>query len=460
MKTDFAKGAAWAIVPERFDELMRLFHETKITEDMIAAAQKRSESVITAGEYEEKRVLYRVTDEGLSIIPVNGPLKKNVDYFERVYYGFSDYLDIQTALRESINDRSVNGIVLDIDSPGGTVNGADETAELVFSARGQKPIIAYSSGMMASAAYLIGSAADKVIVGKNAEVGSIGVLMIHRDFSKAEEKFGVKTTYLKAGRFKAIGNPSEPLSDEAREVFQAELNHIYSNFIETVSLHRDTESDKVRTDMAEGRIFIGVQAVGAGLADEVANIQTAIGQASGAETTNRRLEEMKPEIKTIEDLRALAPALLQEAEDKAMEIGASTVDLGPVKAEAADAERARIMGLAKVHFGEEGGAKFEALVASGMSVEQYQAAVAAIGKPEEKKTAQADALAALKDSGAPNPGAGNEPAGGKDYMALVDEYRAQHGCKLTDALIAVGKSNPEAYQRYIEKHNPGLAVAK
>ena len=458
MKTDFAKGAAWAIVPERFDELVRHYHETEITDEMIIRAEKEGTLVLslkTAGDEDP----YQITDDGAAVIKISGPLMKDAGIFGRLF-GFADYLGIQQAIKAAIDDQRVNGILLDIDSPGGTVNGADETAELVFSARGKKPIIAYSSGMMASAAYLIGSAADKIIVGKNAEVGSIGVLMIHRDFSKAEEKFGVKTTYLKAGRFKAVGNPSEPLSDEAREIFQAELNHIYSNFIETVSLHRDAEEDKVRSDMAEGRIFIGNQAVGAGLADEVANIQTALGQASGEETTNRRMDSMKPEIKTIEDLRALAPALLQEAENKAMEIGASTVDLGPVKAEAADAERGRVMGLAKVHFGEEGGAKFEALVASGMSVEQYQAAVAAIGKPEEKKTAQADALAALKDSGAENPGAGNEPAGGKDYMALVDEYRAQKKVTKTEAMIAVNKSHPKARQDYINKNNPGLAVAK
>jgi signal peptide peptidase SppA len=457
MKTDFAKGAAWAIVPERFDELMRIYHETDVT-------PKQAEQIVTIGERWDERVLYRVTDEGIAIVPIQGPLVKGADWFDRLL-GMADYLDVQTAVREAAADPRVAGIVLDIDSPGGTVNGADETAELIFAARGKLPVIAYSSGMMASAAYLIGSAAGKIVIGKNAEVGSIGVLMIHRDWSKAEERIGVKTTYLRAGRYKALGNPSEPLSEEAREVFQAELNHIYENFIETVALHRDVEAEKVRADMAEGRVFIGVKAVGAGLADEVANMDTALGYAMGAETNqnDRRTTQMKA-IETYEQLKAAAPEILKAAEDTAREDGVKSVDLGPATKEAAEAERARILGMAEVHFGEDAGAKFKALVESGISVEQYKATVAAIGKPEPDKSAEEEAkkaaLEALKAAGAPNPGAGDPPAGGKDYMTLVDEYRAQHKCTKTEAMMAVNRSHPAARQEYIQKNNPGLAVAK
>ena len=457
MKTDFAKGAAWAIHPERFDEIVRQ-HHTALEIDKLA------EQIATIGKYDDERVIYTVSDDGIATIPIHGPLAKNTDFIDRIFLGMKDYNDIHKALGEVIDDQRVNGIILDIDSPGGTVNGADETAEMIFNARGSKPIIAFTSGMMASAAYMIGSAADKIVVGKNADIGSIGVLMIHTDYSKAMEKVGVKRTYLKAGKFKAIGNPSEPLSDEAREVFQAELNHIYSNFIDTVALNRDVEAEKVRADMADGRIFIGSLAVGAGLADEVGNIQTALGYASGDATSTRRMDSMKPEIKTYEELKALAPALLQEAENKAMEIGASTVDLGPAKKEAADTERARVLGMAEIHFGAEEGAKFKALIDSGISVEQYKATVAAIGTPKPDKSAEeaakAAALEALKNFGAQNPGAGNPPEGGKGYMALVEEYRAMHKCSKTDAMMAVNISHPKARQEYIDKNNPGLTVAK
>lgn len=456
MKTDFAKGAAWAIVPERFDELMRQHHETSIGE-------KQAEEIVTIGERWNERILYRVTDEGVAVVPVQGPLIKGADFFDRLL-GMVDYLDVQTAIRQAAADPRVEGILLDIDSPGGTVNGADETAELIFATRAEKPVIAYSSGMMASAAYMIGSAAGKIVIGKNSEVGSIGVLMIHRDWSKAEERMGVKTTYLRAGRYKAMGNPSEPLSEEAREVFQAELNQIYDNFIETVSLHRDVEAEKVRADMADGRVFIGIKAVGAGLADEVANLQTALGYAMGAETNqnDRRSNEMK--IENYEQLKTAAPEILKAAEDTAREDGAKSVNVDAAKKESAAAERALVLGMAEVHFGAEAGAKFKSLIESGITVEQYKATVAVIGRPQDDKaaeeTARAAALEALKTSGAPNPGAGNPAEGGKDYMTLIEEYRAQYKCSKTAAMMAINKSHPGKRTEYLEKNNPGLAIAK
>ena len=382
MKTDFAKGAAWAIVPERFDELARQYHEA-------AMSGKQAEQIVTIGEKWNERILYRVSDDGIATIQVNGPLAKNTDFFDRLF-GIVDYLDVQAAIRESVDDPRVSGIILDIDSPGGTVNGADETAEAIFAVRGVKPIVAYSSGMMASAAYMIGSAADKIVIGKNSELGSIGVLMIHRDWSKAEERYGVKTTYLRAGKYKALGNPSEPLSEEAREVFQAELNHIYSNFIETVALHRDVESEKVRSDMADGRIFIGVQAVGSGLADEVGNMQTALAYAAGGENSSRRSNQMK--IENYEQLKAAAPELLKVAEDTARADGVKSVDVAKAAKAAADEQRALIIGLAEEHFGAEDGAKFKALVESGISVEQYKATSAALrdrSPTEAQKTRRA-----------------------------------------------------------------------
>lgn len=460
MKTDFAKGAAWAIHPERFDEIARQLHETEITDETILKAEKDAAAWSDSRKEEE---LYSVTEDGTAIISISGHLMKNPDFFDRLF-GASGYEEIQKAIKSAIDDQRVNGIILDIDSPGGTVNGADETAEMIFNARGKKPIVAFTSGMMASAAYMIGSAADKIVVGKNAELGSIGVLMIHTDYSKAMEKIGIKRTYLKAGKFKALGNPAEPLTDEAREVFQAELNHIYGNFIDTVALNRDVESEKVRADMADGRIFIGNQAVGAGLADEVGNLQTALGYASGGETSTRRMDSMKPEIKNYEDLKAAAPEILKAAEDTARADGVKSVDVEKAKKEAASAQQVQVVGMAEIHFGAEEGAKFKALIDSGISVEQYKATVAAIGTPKPDKSAEEAArlaaLEALKNSGAQNPGAGNPPDGGKGYMALVDEYRAMHKCSKTDAMMAVNISHPKARQEYIEKNNPGLTVAK
>jgi hypothetical protein len=208
----------------------------------------------------------------------------------------------------------------------------------------------------------------------------------------------------------------------------------------------------------------GNQAVGVGLADEVGNLQTALGYASGEEILARRQDEMK--IETYEQLKAAAPEILKAAEDTARADGAKSVDVDKAKKEAADGAGALIIGLAKIHLGEEIGAKFEALVASGVSVDQYKAMKSAIGDPPAapaaatEEVARLAALEALKTSGAQNPGAGNPAEGGKGYMVLVDEYRAQHKCSKTDAMMAVNRLNPQARQDFINKNNPGLTVAK
>lgn len=169
-------------------------------------------------------------------------------------------------------------------------------------------------------------------------------------------------------------------------------------------------------------------------------------------------------IENYEQLKAAAPEVLKAAEDTARADGVKSVDTAKIKKDAADEQRGLIIGLAEVHFGADEGAKFKALVESGISVEQYKATVAAIGKPAGSKSAeqeaQAAALEALKQSGAPNPGSGNESAGGKDYMALVEEYRVANKCSKTEAMMAVNKSHPQARQDYISKNNPGLTVAK
>jgi len=92
---------------------------------------------------------------------------------------------------ELVKNPDVGAIVIDVDSPGGQVSGVDELARKIYDARGQKPIVAVSNHLMASAAYWIGTAADEVVVSPSAEVGSIGVFAVHEDMSAALEQQGV-----------------------------------------------------------------------------------------------------------------------------------------------------------------------------------------------------------------------------------------------------------------------------
>ncbi len=456
--TDFAKGRAWAILPEKFELVARLFHQFKADD---AAVKKLAGFADTADE----PPYYDVRDS-VAVIPITGPLTKKRTFWSFLFGG-SSYAEIARTVAAAAEDPEVAGIVLDIDSPGGTVSGVEAAGDAIYAARGQKPIAAFANGMMASAAYWLGSAADTVIAEKTAEVGSIGVLMVHYDFSVALANDGVKISYLTAGRYKALGNPAEPLSREARDVFQAELDHIYGIFTATVARNRGVSRERVLADMADGRIFIGTQAADAGLVDAVGGLDSAIAAVrdmAGNSQTDRRIftmdrnKDKQIKIETVEQLAAAYPDLAAELREQ----GKNSVDTAAVARQAADAERGRILGLAGVQFGAEAGEKFRAVVETGVTVEQFEAIAQASGQPQTKadtaaenlKKAKAEQLAAIQASGAQNPGADSQAAaGGKDFMALVADYAQAHKCGKVEAMQAVMRANPEAHKAYIAKAN-------
>jgi signal peptide peptidase SppA len=149
-------------------------------------------------------------------------------------------------------------------------------ADFIFSHRGTKPIISYVSGQMCSAAYWIGSSADKIVAFPTSQVGSIGVIIRHLDYSGAMEKEGVTATHIFAGKYKAFGNQYEPLSEDSKEYIQSSVDYYYSMFTEDVAKNRNVELTKVLTEMAEGRVFIGRQAQKVNLVDEIGNMEVAI----------------------------------------------------------------------------------------------------------------------------------------------------------------------------------------
>jgi len=463
--TDFARGTSWAIVPERFDEIERRFHATEITEEMVVRAEKEGALILRIGNAENESPLYSLTDDGVAIVSINGPLVK--DPFLAWWFDGTTFQQIRAAVSRAMDDSRVAGIILDVDSPGGTVNGTEETAEAVFGIRGGgKPVAAFTSGMMASAAYWIGSAAERVFVSKTAEAGSIGVLMIHREYAELEKRIGIKTTYLKAGKWKAIGNPSEPLSEDARAIFQAQLDQIYSMFVGSVALYRDIEDERVRADMADGRIFIGDRAVAVGLADQVGNLQTAVDWVlESAETkTDRRIFSMNKgavEIKDYNDLKAVGGDVLKAAEDKAFTLGAESVDLEPARKEGAEKERERFLGIAVVLVGEDLGGKLAEIVKSGVSVEQFKAihAVAAPA-PVAADPAKAQMLEAIVAAGAENPGAGGGDTGKSDFWSLVDARVAEKKCSRPQATREIRKEHPEAHAEMLRKANPQIQAVK
>ncbi len=177
-----------------------------------------------------------------------------------------------------IADETIGAVVLDIDSPGGSVYGCDELASKIFAAREQKTIVAVSNSLMASAAYYIGSAASQIVVSPTSLIGSIGVYRLHFDYSKMMEAEGVDATFIFAGDNKVDGNPYEPLSDSARKEWQDSVDHYYGMFTGAVAKGRGITVAKVNSDFGQGAVFNAPQAVKIGMADKVGTLESVIAE--------------------------------------------------------------------------------------------------------------------------------------------------------------------------------------
>lgn len=272
----------WAIRPETLQTVLEVYERHALGEKPDFAA---IEAAIGKPLKNEPKP-YEVID-GVAVLNVVGVLGKRFDMFMAISGGASTQR-LQGELAAALNDATAHSILLYIDSPGGEVDGTQALANDVFNARGQKPIVALGDGAMASAAYWIGAAADSVYVASGTTlVGSIGIVATHTDVSKAQEKRGVKTTELAAGKYKRIASQYAPLTAEGQQSIQDTLDAIYSVFVDDVAKYRGTDSETVLKDMADGRLFVGQQAVDAGLVDGFASLGELIAQlnANQAGTT-------------------------------------------------------------------------------------------------------------------------------------------------------------------------------
>lgn len=259
----------WAIEPAKLLEIQAIY-ATHLRGDKIDIAGVEAK---LGRSLNNEQVRYSIQD-GVAIIPIEGVIAKRANLFSQISGGVSTEL-IARDLRDAMNDPVVHSVILLIDSPGGTVDGTQALADIVASA--EKPIVTLASGTMASAAYWIGSAANSAYIADSTTVvGSIGVVATHTDVSKAEEQRGVKTTEIFAGQYKRIASNYAPLSKEGRQTIQDQVDYTYSLFVSAVAKNRGVSTDTVLNDMADGRIFIGQQAVDAGLVDGVSTIDALI----------------------------------------------------------------------------------------------------------------------------------------------------------------------------------------
>jgi signal peptide peptidase SppA len=234
------------------------------------------------GELDNDRPGISVTADGIAIVAVNGPLVRHASMFSAIS-GASSYEQIGAELQMALDDSAVKAIVLDIDSPGGEVTGCGELARCIREARATKPVYAYASGTCASAAYWLASACTEVIADPSALVGSIGVRCLMVDDSKAEEMAGIKSYDIVSSQSPLkVADAAVP---EDRVRVRASLDAMAAVFIADVAAGRGVTPGKVAAQYGKGDVFVGAQAVDAGLCDRLGNLASIVAELAAKKST-------------------------------------------------------------------------------------------------------------------------------------------------------------------------------
>jgi capsid assembly protease len=204
----------------------------------------------------------------VAVIPIRGCITQKADFYSW-YFGGTSTERLTASFQQYLNDPNVSAIVFDIDSPGGEVYGLQECFDVLFGARGQKKTFAVCNPFMASAAYFLGCAADKIWMTKSGQIGSIGCYTLHADLSKMLEDFGVKVTLIQYGEHKTEGNQFEPLSEDAHAELQSTVNYYGIEFDKAVAAGRGVSMADVKAKFGQGRIFRAPDAKKIGLIDQI-----------------------------------------------------------------------------------------------------------------------------------------------------------------------------------------------
>ena len=266
----------WALMPERLSALATVI--SRWTQGApasdVAKFQVQTDRVLRDTR---RQTSSAISGGGIAVIPIYGIITQRGNMVDDVSGpGMVSTQIVTQMLRQAVADDAVSQILLDIDSPGGSVYGVSELGDAILSARAQKPVVAIANSLAASAAYWVGSQASEFYVTAGGEVGSIGVWQAHQDYSKAMDEAGVKTTLISAGKFKVEGNPYAPLDEEAQGFMQSRVDDYYASFTKAVAKGRGVPITQVRDGMGQGRVLGADAALAQNMVDGIASFDQVL----------------------------------------------------------------------------------------------------------------------------------------------------------------------------------------
>jgi len=266
---------------------------------------------------------YRVDRNGIVVLQITGTMTKRGSSLSG-----GGTVRLRRQLREAASDPEVRGILLAIESPGGTVAGTKELADDVADINANsKPVHAFIEDLGASAAYYVASQADRVTANLPAMVGSIGTFMVVYDVSSRMGQMGVKAHVIRAGKFKGAGAFGSEVTEAQIEEWQSLITDSNELFLNAVATGRDMSLAQVR-QVADGRVHLASHAMDLKLIDGVGTISEAISALSAVANPRKREVTMsenktEPTAATIEQLRAACPGASSDFLLKQLEANAT-----------------------------------------------------------------------------------------------------------------------------------------
>lgn len=309
-----------------------------------------------AGQVDYKT--YDVTYHGnVGVIHISGIVSRHADMLASFFgLGSAAIENIAKDFQSLLDNEEVKSIILDFDTPGGAITGVNELAEIIYKARGIKPIKAYVAGLACSAGYFLAAACDEIVIDEMAQVGSIGVMRV---VSKQNDKSVI---------FKSSQSPMKNIdgeSEQGRAEYQAKVDYLASIFIDKVAKYRGITAEEVINRGNKGGVLVGAVAVTAGLADRLGSMDSLIEELNNKGKKENHKEKNMPE------------NLKEHAEEKA-------VDTASIEANAVAAERKRVAELMAINV--PGCEKLvQEAISSGASVAEANARIVAYIQSEEYK---------------------------------------------------------------------------
>ena len=254
----------WVMEEKRFHALYSLIMSENITFEEPKAGAMDDMAEEFGG------VDTKMTSGGIMVIPIEGTIMR-----AQSSYGGTSSVQVRQILRNAAQDPKVKGVMLAIDSPGGTVAGTDELAAEIKAFSAIKPIHSHVGALMASAAYWTGAQADRITAVRTAEVGSLGTVATVHDMSEAAAKEGIKVHVISTGDHKGAFTPGSEVTEAQLADLQKTVDTLNGFFMEAVSEARGFSAEKT-AELFDGRVHVAHDAVEMGLIDGISTFENAI----------------------------------------------------------------------------------------------------------------------------------------------------------------------------------------